>query len=140
MVAQDKFDIIRDNEANPISISSESIGDGIPHINHQVINQHMRSFSIDPPSNQRELTPQHNTPHQAYNASLSLHSMIAAQNSNNTFLENLLAREVDKTDAREAVKAMTEELNISMEGYSHNFLNKPLTITSELQWRSPPHT
>jgi hypothetical protein len=140
MVAQDKFDIIRDNEANPISISSESIGDGIPHINHQVINQHMRSFSIDPLSNQRELTPQHNTPHQAYNASLSLHSMIAAQNSNNTFLENLLAREVEKTDAREAVKAMTEELNISMEGYSHNFLNKPLTITSELQWRSPPHT
>ncbi|KAN0130662.1 hypothetical protein V8E53_011555 [Lactarius tabidus] len=116
------------NEANPIWVSS---GDEMPHDNRQVVNDHMSSFSVDHTPRHHTLTPAHTTSPHASNRAVSMRSMIELQNSQDGLLDALMSSDTLLANAEIAVQKSLEELNEGVEGYSHYFLNEPLTLCNE---------
>jgi hypothetical protein len=57
--------------------------------------------------------------------------MIEVQNSQDNFLDALMTSDTLIANAEIAVQRTLEELNEGIEGYSHYFLNKPLTLCDE---------
>jgi hypothetical protein len=109
------------NEANPIWVSS---GDETPHRNRQVVNDCMSSFSIDHTAGHHTLSPDHTTSPHANNRAVSARAMIAAQNSQDNFLDALMSSDTLLANAETAVQKSLEELNEGVEGYSHYFLKR----------------
>jgi hypothetical protein len=113
------------NEANPIWVSS---GDEAPHVNQQVLGNCMHSFSIDHTPGSFNLSPNHTTSPHANSRAVSTRTMIASQNGQDNFLDALMASDMLIANAETAVQKTLEELNIGVEGYSHYFLQEPLTL------------
>ncbi|KAN0130580.1 hypothetical protein V8E53_011666 [Lactarius tabidus] len=116
------------NEDNPIWVSS---GSEMPHDNRQVVNDRMRSFSVDYTPGPHSLSPSHTTSPHADNRAVSSRAMITAQNSQDNFLDALMTSDSLLANAETAVTKKLEELNIGVEGYSHYFLSEPLTLCDE---------
>jgi hypothetical protein len=57
--------------------------------------------------------------------------MIAVQNNQDNFLDALMTSDALIANAETAVQRTMEELNEGIEGYSHYFLNEPLTLCDE---------
>ncbi|KAN0138017.1 hypothetical protein V8E53_004188 [Lactarius tabidus] len=115
-------------EANPIWVSS---GNETPHANSQAISDHMRSFSVNHTPGPYNPSPEHTLSHHADSRVVSMRALINVQNSQDNFLDALATSNTLITNAETAVKRTLEELNEGVEGYSHYFLNEPLTICTE---------
>jgi hypothetical protein len=116
------------NKDNPIWVSS---GDETPHDNGQVFTDRMRSFSVDHTPGPYNPSLAHTISHHADSRMSSTRAMINVMNSQDGFLDALLTSNTMFNNADNAVKRTLEELNEGVEGYSHYFLNKQLTICNE---------
>jgi hypothetical protein len=116
------------NEDNPIWVSS---GNETPHDNRQVVADRIRSFSIDHTQHSHETTPDHTPSPQAYNRAVSTRAMVNMQNEQDGFLDALMTSDTMLANAEIAVTRTLEELNEGVEGYSHYFLQEPLTLCTE---------
>ncbi|KAN0135120.1 hypothetical protein V8E53_007011, partial [Lactarius tabidus] len=116
------------NEENPIWVSS---GDKTPHVNRQVVTDCMHSFSIDHTPGPHGVSPAHSPSPQAYNRAVSTRAMVNMQNEQDGFLDTLMTSDMLLANTEAAVKKTLEELNKGVEGYSHYFLQEPLTLCNE---------
>ncbi|KAN0137679.1 hypothetical protein V8E53_004504 [Lactarius tabidus] len=125
------------NEDNPIWVSS---GDDTPRVNRQVVNDRMSSFSVDHTPGHHSMTPDHTISPHASNRAVSVRSMIEIQNSQDGFLDALMSSDTLLANAETAVQKSLDELNEGVEGYSHYFLQEPLTLCDDPAIEvAPPH-
>ncbi|KAN0139523.1 hypothetical protein V8E53_002639, partial [Lactarius tabidus] len=101
------------NMDNPIWVSS---GDETPHDNRQVVNERLRSFSIDHTPGPHTLAPNHTTSPHAHNRAVSSRSLIHMQNSQDNLLDALMSSDMLLDNAETAVRKTLDELNEGVEG------------------------